>query len=155
VLEPVAQPHLAEKAGRRVRGLATRRARDEARQHHVLDRGELGQEVVELEDEPDPPSTQEREIAVGQMGDLRAVEKHLARRGPVESAEKVKERALASARCADDADDLALLDVEIESPQDVDLERSEVIALAKAFRDDDRRDGGTLRERLAPEPPYS
>ena len=62
----LAEPHLAEQRLRACRGpRPPARARDEQRHHHVLERGELGQQVVELEDEAEGPVAERAQAVLG------------------------------------------------------------------------------------------
>ena len=57
------QAHLGEERARRASISRCALALDEARHHHVLERVELGQQVVELEDEADGAVADRRELA--------------------------------------------------------------------------------------------
>ena len=90
------------------RSVRARQPQDQPRHHRVLERGELRQEVVELEDEAD--------LAVAELGQPRRRSSTVTstpsngdrpRRGRVERAEDLQERRLADARGADHRDHLA------------------------------------------------
>ena len=90
-------------------------AADEGGHHHVLKRGELGQEVVELEDEADVAVAEVREAAVVEGEDVDAGNLQAAGGGPVEGAEDVEEGALADAGGPGDAQGLAGEDLQVDA----------------------------------------
>ena len=102
---------------------------DQLRHEHVFKRRQLGQQVIELEDEPERAVAQLVALAFGQVVDPLAVEQHLARFGRVEQAQQVQERALARAAGPHDRDHLAALDLQIDPAQNGDLVLALVIAL--------------------------
>ena len=69
----------ARAAPRRAPATARARlARDQRRQHDVLERGEVAEQVMELEDEAHLPVAQRRELRLGQREDVDAVEEQAA-----------------------------------------------------------------------------
>jgi hypothetical protein len=70
-------------------------ARGQQRQHHVLHRGERGQQVVKLEHEADGLRAQQRECLVGQVFGFLPGEKEFAGAGLVQQADDVEQGALA------------------------------------------------------------
>ena len=82
-------------------------ARDAHRHLDVLERGELRQQMVKLEDEPDVSVPERHDLGIGQRGQHRAVDDDGPLLGAIEPAEDVQQRALAGARCADDGEHLA------------------------------------------------
>ena len=86
VVRPVGQPHFRERGlGERAR-LVGRAPRDERGDHRVLERRQLAEQVVELEDEPDvlPPVADQLGLAAREQ--LSALEPHASAVGPVERA---------------------------------------------------------------------
>ena len=77
--------------------------------------------------------------AVGQVVDAPAVEQDRAVVGRVERAEQVQQRALARPGRADDREELAVLDLEVDAAQ----HRDHVLALAVGLVQLDRRAGGS------------
>ncbi len=77
--------------------------------HHVLPRRELGQQLVELEDEAYLGVPHLGQLPGLEVGDVAAVNKHLAGGGPVEQPHYLQQRRLARAAGTYDADDLAFL----------------------------------------------
>jgi hypothetical protein len=73
-------------------------------QGHVLQAGERGQEVEELEDEADLVAPQAGKGIVGKADDRLAVEADLARGGAIQPADQVEERRLSGAGGPDDGD---------------------------------------------------
>ena len=72
-------------------------AGDQQRHRHVLERGEIGQEVVELVDEADALAPEPRPLGVAQAVAGAAVDRDLAGARPFEQAGDVQERRLAGA----------------------------------------------------------
>jgi hypothetical protein len=64
-----------------------RRAGDQGGHHDVLEGGEVRQEMMELEDEPDLAIPKVREVTVALAGQILAVEPHLASRRSIERAQ--------------------------------------------------------------------
>jgi hypothetical protein len=98
----------------------------------VLQGAELGQQMVELEDEADVPIPELHDFGIAQRTEVRAGHGHAALIGPIEAAEHVQKRALADSGRAHDRHHLAFLDVEIEATQDADARLADGIRLADA-----------------------
>ena len=95
--------------------------RDQRRGQHVLERRQLGQQVVELEDEAERLVADLIALLGPQVVDAALLEVDPTLVGPIERAEQVEHGALAGARVADDAEELTVAHVEIEAAQDLDL----------------------------------
>ena len=89
-------------------------ARELCRDGDVVANAQVVEEVEELEHEPDPGSSEAGRIRLAQPIDPHAVDEDLAARGPVEAADQVEERGLATARRAHDRGDGPGHDVEID-----------------------------------------
>src|SRR5262245_41497134 len=85
--------------------------------------------MIELEDESKRVDAQPVALGAGQVVDPPAIELNRPTVGLIERAEQVQERALARARSADDAQELAGLNVEVEPAQD----RNDDLVAAVAF----------------------
>ena len=126
------QANLRQRRLRRGSRLRQGFAADAQRHRHIVQRAELGQQVVELIDEAQvlvaPAALRGgvhgREIAAGQL--------HAAGARRIEAAEQVQERALARPRGADDGHGFAARDAEIDAAQDLDIEIAFVEAFAQA-----------------------
>jgi hypothetical protein len=70
------------------------------RQHHVLERAAIGQQVERLEDEPDAAAANSRALAVGEAGGVETIDQVAAARRAVEAAQDVEERGFAGPRKA-------------------------------------------------------
>ena len=121
VVEPMRQADLVQPALRLLGGLALGLAGDERRHHHVLERRELGQQVVELEHEADGLVAKRRQGLRPHPADIVPREVDLAGRGGVERADEVQQRALPSARTPDDRHLLPCVHFEVDASQHVDL----------------------------------
>src|SRR5207247_9560251 len=80
------------------------------RQAHVLDGGEGGQEVKELEDETDAASAYEGELLVRHQVQGPLLKKNLTARGCVERPKQMHQRRLAGPTGAHDGDEFARFD---------------------------------------------
>ena len=65
------------------------------RQHDVLDDGQRGQQLEELEHDADGLAAPDRELVLVELVHRRAVDDDRARRGPVDAGDHVDERRLA------------------------------------------------------------
>ena len=96
-------PTCASTRARRSRASSQPRPRISAGHHDVLERREVGQQVMELEDEADLAVAERRQLALVHGRQRRGRRTTPAPDGrPVERAEHVQQRALADARLADD-----------------------------------------------------
>jgi hypothetical protein len=107
----------------RLQGLGSRIHRvvgDVGDEGHVLARGEARDQVVELEDEADVLAPVTRERVARRRPVERASPRYqltLARRGHVEAAEDVEQRRFAAAGGAEQHDELAVEELEIDAAQ--------------------------------------
>ena len=82
------------------------------REHHVFERGEIGNEMELLKDEADFFGAEARKAGFIEARDVGAVDDGYARRRRIEPAENIDQRRLAGARRAHDGDPFAFFDVE-------------------------------------------
>ena len=75
--------------------------------------------MVGLEDESDLAAAQQRHIVFAQMGDVLAVQNHLAGGGRVEPGQQTEQRTFAAARWSHDGRKLAARDLEIDAFEDL------------------------------------
>jgi len=99
--------------------------------------GEGGEEVEALEDEADAGAAEPGAIGVGEAGELDAADGDGAGGGGGEAAEDVEEGGFAGAGRADDGDELAGLDGEVDVAESGDLELAGAVGFAEVARDDD------------------
>ena len=104
-------------------GLSPRSTADEGRHHHILQRGELGQELMELKDEAHVHVAKDGALGVAELHHIYAIDNDTAAVGLVERAHNLQERGLACTAWANDADYLASLYVEVNAFED--FERAE------------------------------
>ena len=102
-----ASPTCSSAAATRGRTSRARRRSSSSGKRDVLLGRERRQQVEELEDEADPPTTEDRDLVVAHAEMGGAVDRHLARRRLVEPTDQVQQRALARAARAHDGDELA------------------------------------------------
>ena len=132
VAEPLAEPELFEQRSRpRLRLAAERLPADHGRHRDVLQRRELRQQVVELEDEADLLVAELREPVVRLREHVAAAVFYASGGGPVERAEQVEQRALARAALPDDRHHLALAHRERHAAQHLQLARLGLVRLAQ------------------------
>src|SRR5262249_37294707 len=128
VLEAMAQADAVEQLGGAVPQLAAAaqpaedRVADHLRHQHVLQRVELRQQMIELEDVTERLIAEQIALVGGQVIDATAIEIDSPLVWPIQRAEQVQERALAGAGGADDAEKFAACQLEIEPAQDWDLD---------------------------------
>ncbi len=92
--------------------------RELERQHHVLERSQRGQQLERLEDEAQQPRTQRSARVLVLRRQRHAVDRHFARRRPVEPGQQTQQRRLAGAGRADDRHRSAGFDVERDVVED-------------------------------------
>jgi hypothetical protein len=74
----------------------------------------------------------------GHVGDFVARDGDRAARGDVEAAEKIEQRCLAGAAGAHERDEIALIDVEVQALQHVDILAAALVLLIEAANFDQR-----------------
>ena len=97
VLPSLGEPRERERLLRASPGYRFGCAGPQGGHHHVLERGEFGEKMVELEDEPEAAGTKARRTFLIQGRQIPILHPHRARVRPVEPARNVQERALAGA----------------------------------------------------------
>ena len=123
------------------------------RHHHVLERREGRQQVVELEDEADGLAAQPRAGLVVERAGWLAEQFDLALGGRIELAQQVQQGRLARTRRANECGELAAAQLEAEAVQHLDLAgQADVVALANAVEAQDEliRHASPPRGRVAP-----
>ncbi len=120
-----------------------RQAADHLRQHHVLLRRELGQQMVELVDEADLDAADAGALGIGQPGRRLAADIDLARVLVLQQAGDVQQRRLAGAGRRDEGDRLPLPDHEIGAAQDVERVLALRVAALDALQPEHGVHGGT------------
>src|SRR4051794_15653314 len=93
---------------------------DELRKHDILDRIELGEQVVELVDEPEQVAAQARAAVVVELGGFLTLEPDRAFEAAFEKADRLEHRRLARARRTEQRDDLARLHREVDAAKHLD-----------------------------------
>src|SRR5690606_40860596 len=117
VRQPLAETDPLEQLARGALGLRNLDAPHEERHRDVLERRELGQQMVELVDEAERTVAQPAPLDIVEARHVLAGDDDLARRRLVETAEKLQKRRLAGSRRADDRDTRAGVDREIDTAQ--------------------------------------
>ena len=118
---------------------------ERARQLHVFPHGDVGQEVEELEDDPHFAASVERQLLLRKRADVAPGDLGGPRRGPVDSAEQMQQRGLASSRRADDREELSRRDVQVHGVQGDDRLWPAVHFRQRPARDLGRRGGRSSR----------
>src|SRR5215468_1418229 len=93
---------------------------DEQGHHDVLFRAELREQVVELKYEAEVPGAKLRELPFAQLIDPPLADLHTSAVRSIECSENVQQRALSSAGDANDCQNRATRDREINASQDFD-----------------------------------
>ena len=120
--QALAQTHCLQcLAGARMARL-DRIAADPQRHRHVVQRAELGQQVMKLINKTQVLIAQAPLLPSAQARELLAHEEHLALRGRVQPSEQVQQGALARTRGSDDGDGLARLHRQVDATQHLDIQ---------------------------------
>ena len=112
VIEPIAEADERERLARVERVVG-----DLGDQRDVLARGQAGDQVVELEDEADVAPPVARQLVLVGVGEVGAAIDDAAGGADVEAAQDVEQRRLAAARGAEQDDQLALEQIEVDAAQ--------------------------------------
>ena len=104
---------------------------DHQRREHVFQRGQLGQEVIELEDHAEMAVPQGVAAGGGEIVDPPAAVMDFALVGRIEGTQQVQQGALAGAALADDGQELPLPHAEAHAAQHGHLDRSLAVALVQ------------------------
>ena len=96
--------------------------RQEERQLHVLERRQDGNQIVELEDEPDVPRPPGGELRVFQGAERLARDPHVAARGLVDAPDQVQERRLSGAAGSHERQEFSPLHLEVDPGQHRDFD---------------------------------
>ena len=118
--------------------LGRRDAANRKRHRDVLERGELGQQMMELIDEAERAIAHLAALRFRQRREGRAVDEHFAAGWRIQPAEQMQQRAFSRAGGADDGDALSGVDIEVDAHQDRNVERSGAIRFAQIAARDDR-----------------
>ena len=100
-------------------GFAAPRAAYEGGNHDVLQRGELGQELVELEDEADMLVAKLRQLLLAECVHIQAVEDNCPLVGLVQRAHNLEQGGLSRSAGPYDRDYLAFFYVQVDAAQDL------------------------------------
>ena len=117
---------------------------------HVVEGARPGQQVVRLEDEPDRAAADRGQPVVVEILDRRPVEDVAPGRGPVEAADDVHQGRLARPRRADNGEELAAFDDEVEAVERPDVDPSRLVDPTHALEPDERIDHGAVPPPLPP-----
>ncbi|MPL92315.1 hypothetical protein SDC9_38413 [bioreactor metagenome] len=120
VIEPGAKAKLGQQLGRPRAPAGPALARIDRRHLDIADRIEIAEQLIALEDEAEMLAPQPGERVGVEHADILAGKAVAAGTRPVETAQNVHQRRLARARGADDRDELARPDIEIDVAQDGD-----------------------------------
>src|SRR5918993_4346816 len=125
VLEPIGEAHDLERGQRPLPALLLRELRQQQRQLDVLECREHGNEVVELEDEPDAAAAPLRELPFRERPEVGARHDHLAARRPVDPRNQIEERRLAGTGGPHEGDELSFRHLQAQP-----IEHHDVLAVA-------------------------
>ena len=109
------QAHVGQHGFGLARAFLIRQAADAQRHGHVIERAELGQQVMELVDKAQVLVAQPPLFGSRSLCQVLAMQVHAARRGRIERAHQVQERALARARGAHNGQRLARVHVQVHA----------------------------------------
>ena len=124
VVQSVLEAHAHEHLLRAAAALLWRHAGVDERQFHVFHRVQPGKQLELLEDETDFLAADVRELLLVEVANHAPMQDVFAGGGRIEAADDVHERRLSAARRAEDGEELALLNIQVDAPQD----RGELVA---------------------------
>ena len=106
---------------------------------HVLLRCQVRDQIAGhlLPHEAHPGAAIVIQIAIGQLEQVLPIDRDPARRRAIQSAQHVEQRRFARSRCADDADQLAALDRQIESLQGDDFDVGHLVDFDQVLANDE------------------
>ncbi len=129
VLGAVSQSQVLEQGARPLARFGQGPAGDEHRHHHVLEGRELGQQVMELEDEPQGAVPELPQGVLVEREHVLPGHHHAPALRAVQAAEDMEERRLPHSRCAHDRDHLARGDGEVHPGQNRHIAGGGAVAL--------------------------
>lgn len=106
-------------------GLSPTLTGDEGRNHHVLDSGELGQQLMELEDEADATVAEVAQLSLRETAHVGAVDGYGAAVGAVEGSDDLEQGGLAGTAGTDDAHHLTFIYMQVDALEH--LQRAEAL----------------------------
>ena len=124
VIEAFREAHLGKRLAR-IEGAGT----DLCGELDILERREIGHEVVELEHETDVGAAVLDELALARLADVAAVDEYAARGRGIHAAEDVERGGLARTRGSEDDGQLAALDRETRPVERMDARTALAIGL--------------------------
>jgi hypothetical protein len=133
VLDAALQTHALQHLFGHLCGLGARITADPQRHGHVVQRAELGQQVVKLVDETQVPVAQFALLRRRERGKLLPPQPHLPAGGRIQPAQKVQQRALARAGSAHDGQRFAGAHLQVHALQHGDVEAAFGEALGQAL----------------------
>jgi hypothetical protein len=116
-------------------------ARQQQRQFDVFLRRQHRHQVIELEDETDVVAAPRRQLPGAHRVDALPVDVNLTAAGRIQSADQVEQRRLARTRWAHQRDEVALVDVQVDAVQHLDLFRAALVGLGEVANADQCRHG--------------
>ena len=117
----VGQAHQLQHLAGAPRGLAFRHPRDQPRHHHVLQRGEVGEQVMKLENEAELEVAKVGQRPIAEREQVLALEIDLACGRRLEASEHVEQSRFAYTRLPHDRDFFARPDLHLEPAQHADF----------------------------------
>jgi hypothetical protein len=120
VVQALGKPHSFEHFPGDLLGLTPGYALDQGRHHGVLQRVELGQQVMELEHEPDGAVAERRQLVGRKGADILAADVDAALGRSVQGSQQVEQGALARSRGTHHRHHLPLLDLEVRALEHFD-----------------------------------
>ena len=122
-------PTRCSRLSARGRASRQRHARDAHRHLRVLDRVELGKQMVKLEHEADLAVPERHQLGIRQCRQRHPAERDVAGVDSIEAAEHMQQRALPHTGRTDDRDHLAAFGLKIEAAKDAQRSAGGLVAL--------------------------
>jgi len=90
-------------------------------QHHILQRGEMSQQMILLEHKAQLLAAQFWQLAVRRLHQIYTIEKHCARSGFIHTAQDIEQRGFSAARGSHHRKEFTSLDQQIQALQSMDF----------------------------------
>src|SRR5207237_1537633 len=107
---------------------------DEFGHHRILERREFRQKMMELKDKTDVTISESSQFSSVPLENILVFKEHITSRRPVQTAEQMKQSALSSTRRANDGDNAAGLDLDVNVLENQNLRCRSFVDLREISR---------------------
>ena len=136
VVKTVRQPYSVKNPARRAFGFLTVIAPDQLRHHRVLERREFRQKMMELKDKPDMTVSKSSQFRSAPFENILSLKEHIPPSWRIQTAKQVEQSALSCTRRANDRNEFAAFNGEIDVLENDDLGGRPLVDLREIARFD-------------------